>query len=123
MKEGFCDKKIEFNYFDYAATTFMPESVFKRQNQYNRNINVSANRGKSILSKMADAEYSEARRVIKGFFCGSEDKQMILYRNATQAINEIARSIEEQIRPMDIILLGPYEHHRQLSSVEGTGKT
>lgn len=112
MKEGFCDfAKVKFTYFDYAATTFMPECVIRKQYQYNRNICVSANRGKSLLSDLADAEYKKARDTIKGFFSRRNDVHLMFSRNASQAINEIARSIEKQIRPMDIILLGPYEHH------------
>ena len=36
---------------------------------------------------------------------------MIFYPGATYAINAIAYWLEHIIKPIDIILIGPYEHH------------
>lgn len=115
MKKGFCDfQELNFTYFDYAATTFMPKRVAEKQWYYNTNIAVSAGRGKGKLANIADYEMQRARKEIKDFFWNSDDYELIFYRGATYALNEIALSIEHMISPMDIILLGPYEHHSNL---------
>lgn len=112
MNRDFCDF-LEFNfaYFDYAATTFMPKQVLEMQYYYNRNIGVSANRGKSVLANKANDMYQKARENVKNFFVGDDEKQLIFYRGTSYALNEIAYSIQHIINPMDIILIGPFEHH------------
>lgn len=97
-------------YFDYAATTFMPDEVINSMNEYNRTINVSPNRGGSILSSKANMAFECSREKIKSFF-SCKEHDLIFYPGATYAINSIAYGIEHIIEPMDIIILGPYEHH------------
>lgn len=111
MKSGFCDFGEErFYYFDYAATTFMPDVVKEKRNYYENNIGVSAHRGNNVLSVRADNMLEECRTDIKQFF-GLENYELVFYRGASHAINEIIYSIEEYLNPMDLVLLGPYEHH------------
>ena len=97
-------------YFDYAATTFMPESVIDSINQYHKDINVAPNRGGSSISIKANKFFEDSREHIKNFFTDS-DFELIFYPGATYAINAIAYGLEHIIKPMDIILIGPYEHH------------
>lgn len=97
-------------YFDYAATTFMPESVIDSINQYHKDINVAPNRGGSPISIKANKFFEDSREHIKNFFTDS-DFELIFYPGATYAINVIAYGLEHIIEPMDIILIGPYEHH------------
>lgn len=108
------DVRKEYAYFDYAATTFMPPEVMESWLEYNQKIGISSGRGKNAINVMADEIAVQARKDIHHFF--SEDKryQLIIYRSLTNAINEIAYSLEHYIEPMDIILLGPYEHHSNL---------
>lgn len=126
MKNNFRSfNENSFAYFDYAATTFMPESVIEKLCSYNRSICVSYGRGKSFLSNIADFSYMNARNNIKAFFTSHKDTEFIFYRGASHAINEIAYSIEHYVGAMDIILIGPYEHHsnylvwRELSKRKG----
>lgn len=97
-------------YFDYAATTFMPESVIDSINQYHKDINVAPNRGGSSISIKANKLFEDSRDHIKNFFTDL-DFELIFYPGATYAINAIAYGLEHIIEPMDIILIGPYEHH------------
>ena len=55
-------------YFDYAATTFMPESVIDSINQYHKDINVAPNRGGSSISIKANKFFEDSREHIKIFF-------------------------------------------------------
>lgn len=100
-----------FAYFDYAATTFMPKCVLDKYIYYQNNICVSANRGNNKLTACADEILGESRGYIKHFFAGSGEEEFIFYRSASHALNEIAYGLEHTIESMDIILLGPYEHH------------
>lgn len=112
MRSGFCDFEVlDFSYFDYAATTFMPKNVIAARNYYENNICISASRGKSSLSQIADEELRRSRSEICNFFSKNKEYNLIFYRGATYALNEIARSITEYLNAMDIILIGPYEHH------------
>lgn len=100
----------DISYFDYAATTFMPEQVIAVINTYHRSINLAPNRGNNKLSKLANETYENSRVNIRNFFLG-ENYQLIFYPGASYALNVIAYGLEHILCPMDIILLGPYEHH------------
>lgn len=111
MKSEFCKfSKYKFTYFDYAATTFMPERVINARDYYDSNIAISTGRGRNKLSMFADDVLEGSREYIKDFF-GMPEKDLVFYPGATYALNEIVYSISHLLRPMDIILLGPYEHH------------
>ena len=97
-------------YFDYAATTFMPDCVIDSINDYHRNINVAPNRGNTKISIRANDIFEESRNEIKNFFSGFKH-ELIFYPGATYAINAIVYGIEHIVESMDIILMGPYEHH------------
>ena len=112
MKDDFRrGSESPFAFFDYAATTFMPTRVLNKLNDYYYNVCVSPHRGNNRLSICADTILHESREYIKDFFGGTQEQELIFYRGASYAINEIAYSLEHIIKPMNIILLGPFEHH------------
>lgn len=97
-------------YFDYAATTFMPERVISVIDEYHRTINMAPYRGNSILSKTANEQFEDSRINIRSFFV-DDTYNLIFYPGASYGLNAIVYGLEHMIHPMDVILLGPYEHH------------
>ena len=98
-------------YFDYATTTFVPDQVLERYSRYNREIGVSLSRGNTLLHKKAQNAYDEAVNNLINFFTNKSDYRLIFGKNTTELINLISCSIEEYIKPLDFIVVGPYEHH------------
>lgn len=104
----------EIAYFDYATTTFMPEQVINACLQYVNTIGVSVDRGSTYLHQQAKDVYNKAVDNITNFFIGTDavaKYRMIFGKNTTELINIISYSIEDQIQPLDFIVVGPYEHH------------
>lgn len=99
------------HYFDYGATSFMPKTVMEKWVEENSKIGVSIGRGNNILTKKAEKELMENERCFRNFFGIGEDYQNIYAKNVTEAINIVALSIVDFINTMDMIVVGPFEHH------------
>ena len=104
-------KKNNIRYFDYSATTFMSQNVIDEWIKVNTECGISIGRGSSFLSKKADKIFKESTDRLLSFF-GLKDKYLNLYfKNVTEAINIVAMGLEHLLKPLDIILVGPFEHH------------
>lgn len=101
----------DLTYFDYAATTFMPDSVLESWVEYNENVGVSVHRGNGVLSGRALKIYEESKTAILRFFHAEYRYDTAFGKNATECLNLLAYSLRDSIGPGDIILLSPYEHH------------
>lgn len=104
-------KSTKVKYFDYASTTFMPYSVMNSWKKYNVSCGVSIGRGSSILSNKATKELKKSEQVFKDFFGFDEEYDFIYAKNVTEGINLISLAIKENVNALDIILVGPFEHH------------
>ncbi len=104
-------KRANCKYFDYAATTFMPESVMNRWRDINELCGVSIGRGKSKLTKVADDILEKSENIFYDFFGISHDYSFIYFKNVTEAINIISMALNHKLKPLDMIVIGPYEHH------------
>lgn len=98
-------------YFDYAATCFMPKRVIDKWVEVNQRCGVSIGRGNSILTQMAEQYLWEAENELFSFFGISNDYEMVYSKNVTESINIIALAMNKMLKPLDIILVAPYEHH------------
>ncbi len=98
-------------YFDYAATCPMHESAIKRWTLFQTGVGTSISRGNSILSRKAEEVLHRSEDEIRLFLNLDNQYEFIYSKNVTEAINILALSVENEIREMDIILVGPYEHH------------
>lgn len=103
--------KNNIHYFDYGATSFMPHNVMDKWCEMNSEIGVSVGRGSSILTKKAEKELNDDERYFNEFFKINEDYKNIYTKNVTEAINIVALAIEKLIDVMDMIVVGPFEHH------------
>ena len=99
------------HYFDYAATTFMPECVMNAWIQYHTTIGVGVDRGKSHLSAAANKSRESSLKKLESFLGTDTERTWILAKNVTEAVNLVALGLRNSIQPMDYIMVGPFEHH------------
>ena len=109
------NKKEKLIYLDHAATTQKPKQVIKRINDYYLNSNANVHRGAHQLSAKATEEFENARLSIKNYIKADSEKEIIFTRNATEAINIVAKSWgEKNLQENDEILLSIMEHHSNI---------
>ena len=102
-------------YLDHAATTQKPVQVLKKIDEYYRNFNANVHRGAHQLSAKATEEFENSRSLISKFLNTSSAKEIIFTRNATEAINLVARSWGDfSLKEGDEILLSVMEHHSNI---------
>lgn len=101
-------------YLDSAATAQKPNSVIAALEAYYRRSNANVHRGVYQLAEEATAAYEAARGAVARFI-GATPEETIFVRNATEAINLVAYAWgRHYIRPGDLIVLTPIEHHSNL---------
>jgi cysteine desulfurase/selenocysteine lyase len=102
-------------YFDNAATSQKPHSVIQTLINYYQEYNANVHRGAHTLSNRATEAYENARTKIARFINARSDREIIYTRNATEAINLVARSWgETNLKGGDVILLSVMEHHSNI---------
>ena len=99
------------HYFDYAATTPMPEVVMAEWLRYQREVCVSLGKGGGRLSRKALEVFESSEATLRSFFDVKTEDSVVYGKNVTELVNVLSRSVEDQVRPMEAILVGPYEHH------------
>ena len=109
------NEKNKLIYLDHAATTQKPKQVIKKINDYYLNFNANVHRGAHQLSAKATEEFENARLAIKNYVKANSEKEIIFTRNATEAINIVAKSWgEKNLKENDEILLSIMEHHSNI---------
>lgn len=103
----------ELVYLDSAATTQKPAMVADSVHNYLRSRYANPGRGVYPLSVNATGEITKARGTIARFF-GAQGSQLVLTANATEALNLVARGIEDRIQPGDEIIVSELDHHSNL---------
>lgn len=101
-------------YLDYAATTFMPDSVIESLVYYHSNVGVGLYRGNGALSTRAEVFFENGKKSILEFFSAGEKYDVIFGKNATECLNVLANSFSKILHPGDIVLTTPYEHHSNI---------
>jgi len=107
-------KNSNLIYLDNAATTQKPSQVILAISDYYTQKNANVGRGVYDLSHQSTLAWEEARQTIASFF-GTTSNQLILTRNATEAINGVVFGWAEQnLSTGDVILASLFEHHSNL---------
>ena len=102
-------------YLDHAATTQKPIQVLKKIDEYYKNFNANVHRGAHQLSAKATEEFENARYLTSKYIKANSAKEIIFTRNATEAINLVAKSWGEySLKENDEILLSIMEHHSNI---------
>jgi len=102
-------------YLDYAATSQKPHQVLEALQHYYGHDNANVHRGAHQLSARATEQFEAARDSVARFIGASSAREIVYTRNASEAINLVARTWgEANLRPGDEVLLTVMEHHSNL---------
>ncbi len=102
-------------YLDHAATSQKPRQVLDALLHYYDHDNANVHRGAHQLSARATEGFEAAREKTARFVGSSNPREIVFTRNASEAINLVARSWGEAfLRPGDEVLLTVMEHHSNL---------
>ena len=102
-------------YLDNAATTQKPRLVLEALQRYYTTENANVHRGVHTLSERATAAYEGARRVVRAFINARSEREIVFTKNATEAINLVARAWSDAyLGPGDEVLISAMEHHSNI---------
>ena len=102
-------------YLDHAATSQKPRQVLEALQHYYAYDNANVHRGAHQLSARATEGFEAARGKAAAFIGAASPREIVFTRNASEAINLVARSWgEANLKPGDEILLTVMEHHSNL---------
>ena len=102
-------------YLDYAATSQKPQQVLDALLSYYRCDNANVHRGAHQLSARATEGFEAARGQVATFIGAASPREIVFTRNASEAINLVARTWgEANLREGDEVLLTLMEHHSNL---------
>jgi len=102
-------------YLDHAATSQKPVAVLEALQAYYSQDNANVHRGAHQLSARATEAFEGARLTTAQFVSAASPREIVLTRNASEAINLVARTWgDDQLKPGDEVLLTVMEHHSNL---------
>jgi cysteine desulfurase/selenocysteine lyase len=102
-------------YLDYAATSQKPRQVLEALQHYYSHDNANVHRGAHQLSTRATEGFEGAREKVARFVGARRPQEIVYTRNASEAINLVARSWgDHNLCPGDEVLLSLMEHHSNL---------
>ena len=108
-------KQKKLIYLDHAASSQKPMQVIKCLEDYYSYNNANVHRGAHQLSAKATEDFEKAREITSNFIGAQSSKEIVFTRNATEAINLVARTWgDQEIQSGDEILLTLMEHHSNL---------
>ncbi len=95
-------------YLDSAATSLTPQPVLNAVRKYYETYNANTGRGVHRLSQIASQRYDDAHWKVAGFI-GAQPQEVIFTKNATEAINTVARGLPFKVG--DKVVTTLVEHH------------
>lgn len=102
-------------YLDSAATSLKPRVVAEAVNAYLTQYSANVHRGIYQIGEEATAAYERSRVTIARFINAPDAHEVVMVRNASEAINLVAYSWgRRNIGPADTIVLTEQEHHSNL---------
>jgi len=102
-------------YLDSAATSLKPRGVAEAMSGYLNRYSANVHRGIYEIGEEATAAYEGARSTIAKFIGASDAREVIMVRNATEAINLVAYAWgRKNVGRADTIVTTEMEHHSNL---------
>ncbi len=101
-------------YLDNAATSQKPQCVIDSEAHYYRELNANVHRGVHTLSQRATDAFEAARDAVQRFIHAARREEIVFVRGATEAINLVANSFGQRLKPGDEILITEMEHHSNI---------
>lgn len=105
---------MDLVYLDNAATSQTPLCVMESLDTYYRQVNANVHRGMHALAEEATADYEAARQNVGNFLGAPDSNGVIFTRGTTEAINLVAQSWGQRLKPGDEILISMMEHHSNI---------
>lgn len=120
-------KGYDVIYIDNAATTFKPQSVIDKVNDYYTKYSVNAHRGDYELSFMVDTQYEGTRQKVADFI-NADKKEIAFTSGASASLNLIAYGYGwKNLKAGDVVLSTEAEHASSvlpwMKACEMTGAT
>ena len=107
--------KPELAFLDSAATAQRPAAVLDAQRSFYETMNANPLRGLYQLSVDATAAIEAARKTVAGFIGASDAAEVAFTRNASEALNLIARTLSPLVLGEgDEVCISIMEHHSNL---------
>jgi cysteine desulfurase/selenocysteine lyase len=102
-------------YLDSAATALKPRVVAEAMSEYMNRYSANVHRGIYEIGEEATAAYEAARSKIARFLGANDQREIIMVRNATEAINLVAYAWgRRNISKADTIVCTELEHHSNI---------
>lgn len=110
-REDFPMLNKEYIYLDNGATTWKPNCVVEKINDYYTKYTANAHRGDYDLSLIVDKEYEEARDIVRDFIHAKSRQEIVFTSGATESLNMIVNGFFKHIiEPGDEIIISESEH-------------
>jgi len=100
-------------YLNSAATSQKPKSVIDSIKEFYENYNSNIYRGADFMSVKATQEYSKVRKKVANLI-NSKTQEIIFTKSTTESINLVMRSLYQEFKEGDEIILSIMEHHSNL---------
>ncbi len=102
-------------YLDSAATSLKPRVVAEAMSAYLNRYSANVHRGIYEIGEEATAAYEGARSTIASFIGAKDAREVIMVRNATEAINLVAYAWgRKNVGRADTVVTTEMEHHSNL---------
>jgi cysteine desulfurase/selenocysteine lyase len=102
-------------YLDNGATTQKPRAVIDALVDYYAHDNANVHRGVHVLSERATVAYEGAREDVRRLLSARSVAEIVFTRNATEAINLVARAWgDANVTAGDDVLITAMEHHSNI---------
>ncbi len=107
------DKRLV--YLDSAASSQKPVAVLDAMDRFQREHYANVHRGVYTIAEEASCAFEDARRKVARFVNAGATQELVFTRNATEAINLVARSWgAANLREGDAVVLTHMEHHSNI---------
>jgi cysteine desulfurase/selenocysteine lyase len=101
-------------YLDNAASAQKPEAVIDAVSNVYRSSYANVHRGLHTLANEATEAFEGAREKIAAYLGAERSEQIVLTRGATEAINLVANTFGQDLKPGDEIVISQMEHHSNI---------
>ena len=102
-------------YLDSANTSQKPHAVLDAMASYYENSNANVHRGTYKIAEEANQALEGARGKVRSFVNAPADRNVVFAKNATEALNLVARSWgTKHLRAGDPVVLTELEHHANI---------
>jgi len=101
-------------YLDNAASTQKPQAVIDSITRFYTKRYSNVHRGVHELSELATGDYEQTRDKLVTFLNAGCREEIIFTHGTTEAVNLVARGMDEQFKAGDEVLLSEMEHHSNI---------